>query len=80
MAATEPFEDTPNTVIKRLLREANHLPQESLRPFNSEGTESRAGTSGEKTPQAAFRERLIQALREMGGVGPLQTCPSAFVN
>jgi predicted transcriptional regulator len=64
-----PFEDTPDSVIRRLLEQA-----EAGRPPERVAREpaSRARpqpVEGEKTSQAAFRAPLIQALQEAGGRG-----------
>lgn len=51
----EPFEDTPNSVLRRLLRlDARH-----------EG--GRRLPTGSRTPQAAYRKPILQVLDELGG-------------
>ena len=60
----EPLEDTPNTVIRRLLADAGVLPK-------GDPTESGSaiGGSNERTPQGALLLPLLQVLEEMGGGG-----------
>lgn len=51
----EPFEDTPNSVLRRLFR----LERKSHRP--------RRIPTGTRTPQDAFRTPILKSLVELGG-------------
>ncbi len=52
------FEDTPNSVLRRVLRANGASPRK--------GSGKRIAR-GEKTPQQAFRQPILQALYEKGG-------------
>ena len=54
------FEDTPNTVLRRVLRANGTSPRKGSR---------KRIARGEKTPQQAFRQAILQALYEKGGAG-----------
>src|SRR5206468_3214097 len=60
----EPFEDTPNTVIRRLLEDKGVLPK-----VEHDESEKLTSESVERTPQEALRLPLLQVLNEMGGSG-----------
>lgn len=51
----QPFEDTPNTVLRRLLRLERRAPK------------SRRIAAGRRTPQPAYRMPILEALHELGG-------------
>jgi hypothetical protein len=56
----QPFEDTPNSVLRRVLK------------VNNSGPRKNAGKRiqrGERTPQEQFRQPILQALYERGGSG-----------
>lgn len=62
-----PFEDTPNSVLRRVAG------IEKTPPKEEEMTEVRqvqvVRRSGEKTPQSAFRKPILDVLRRLGGKG-----------
>lgn len=58
----EPFEDTPNTVIRRLLVDKGLIPKQ-------DAASSTEPTNASRTPQEFFRLPILQALDEMGGKG-----------
>lgn len=51
----EPFEDTPNTVLRRLLR------------LEKKPHRGRKMPAGSRTPQAAYRMPILAGLAELGG-------------
>lgn len=53
----EPFEDTPNDVLRRML---------GLDPSNKRNGSPRL-PRGQKTPNSAYRTPILRALRELGG-------------
>lgn len=59
----EPLEDTPNSVIRRLLEDAGVLPKEH--PTSS----PRNSGDASRTSQQALRLPILQAIAEMGGSG-----------
>ena len=57
----EPFHDTPNLVLRRLLGLASKTPAPSIT--------ASPRLSGRKTPQSAFREPILRVLARRGGEG-----------
>ena len=51
----EPLEDTPNTVLRKLLRLDKKVRSQKRLPI------------GERTPQSAYRVPILQAIQELGG-------------
>jgi restriction system protein len=51
----EPFEDTPNTVLRRLLR------------LDKQQRASKRLPTGERTPQSAYRIPILEVIEELGG-------------
>src|SRR5437879_4687585 len=69
-----PFEDTPNSVIRRLLpdvgRLAGEVPVQRELSAPPGSTEKRRRRREEgRTPQEAFRRPVLEALMELGGKG-----------
>jgi len=61
-----PFEDTPNTVLRRVAGlDSTQLKEEKVKTFRAEPPKPH----GEKTPQSAFRMPIIAALKILGGKG-----------
>jgi hypothetical protein len=65
-----PFEDTPNTVLRRLLQ----LPEDAAPPAAVEpeaagnaATARRQRGGGDRTPQEAFARPILEAIVELGG-------------
>ena len=69
-AQAKPFEDTPNTVLRRIAA----LERESK--GSKEETPARRRSSshppGDKTPQREFRPLILKCLRKLGGGGERQ--------
>ena len=67
-----PLEDTPNSVVKRLMEVAETFiepprgSQETGEPARPPRLRLR---SSQRTPQSAFRPPILEALEEMGGTG-----------
>ncbi|MBW1790461.1 MAG: hypothetical protein JRK53_28280 [Deltaproteobacteria bacterium] len=63
----QPFEDTPNSVLRRIAEldvNSGGTSKKGLRQYNQEPRRY-----GEKTPQAAFRKPILRILRDRGGSG-----------
>lgn len=56
----EPFEDTPNSVLRRLLR------------LEKRSRKGRRIPAGARTPQNAYRIPILQSIAELGGKGRVQ--------
>ena len=56
------FEDTPNSVLRRVL---------GIDRANGKGRGKKRAARGTRTPQAAFREPLMRVLYESGGSGKM---------
>lgn len=61
-----PFEDTPNSVLRRIARLDNQSIQSSSLQ-NKDVSRSRRISSRDKTPQGAFRKPIISILKKHGG-------------
>lgn len=61
-----PFEDTPNSVLRRIakLNEAPKMENPTNRKIVTTKT-----SNGKKTPQYAFRDPIIKILKNLGGQG-----------
>src|SRR5207249_4392035 len=57
-----PFEDTPNSVLRRLLRLGDENANRADRP----SVPSRRSV-GHRNPQEAFRRPILEAIEELGG-------------
>ena len=71
-----PLEDTPSTVIRRLVEIVESSTSSSLTPTTEAGhiivdRPKQRVRSVDRTPQAAFRAPVLEVLREMGGAGLL---------
>src|SRR2546428_717284 len=71
-----PLEDTPSTVIRRLVETAESAASPSLTSTTEAGNRiadqrKHRVRSVERTPQAAFRSPILEVLIEMGGAGPV---------
>src|SRR2546422_5916453 len=68
-----PLEDTPSSVIRRLVEIAESSVDSSVVPkevrITTESGPKHRVRSVERTPQAAFRHPILEALREVGGGG-----------
>lgn len=62
-----PFEDTPNSVLRRVAG-LESLQVEAKRMTTNQ-REQRPKGNGEKTPQAAFRKPILEVLKKLGGKG-----------
>jgi len=61
-----PFEDTPNSVLRRLAK-LNEAPK--MENSTSKKNVIKKAANGSKTPQYAFRDPIIKILKKMGGQG-----------
>lgn len=62
-----PFEDTPNTVLRRVAG-LDSTTKEEEKVVTTRQVQVPQG-QGEKTPQAAFRKPILEVLRRLGGKG-----------
>jgi hypothetical protein len=71
-----PLEDTPSSVIRRLIEEVEAFDgeeNESLQPNAARAGGKRSPVrSPERTPQREFRRAILEALVGMGGRGPAE--------
>jgi len=67
-----PLEDTPSSVIRRLIEEIETRPDDTGDSHVRATSDKRAPVrSPERTPQRAFRRPILEALVQMGGRGPV---------
>jgi hypothetical protein len=60
------FEDTPNTVLRRVAGIDNAL---ETTPQNKQQVREVAKAKGDKTPQWAYRKPILRVLKKLGGEG-----------